>query len=215
MHKEQHPEKYKRGLAYDCWDDIPACEKGATCNICRQGRPVGRKLRPSTEPKAPMRKFETGATRDTDKDKADYEGFLSPLVIEEFGRYMLTHQVQADGKLRASDNWQKGIPLDVYIKSMWRHFLDLWKWHRGFPSRESFKAALCGILFNVMGYLHTILADELEAAADEEWLDTDDWGDWYSKGPSVQDLGDIEEEEWQSLMRKAEALMKEAEAQCK
>ena len=109
-----------------------------------------------------IRKFSTGATRDQDKDKNDYEGFLSPLVIEEFGNYMNIHRKQSDGKLRDSDNWQKGIPKEQYIKSAWRHFLDWWKEHRGFKSRESIKFAMCGIIFNVMGYLHEFLKEEIK-----------------------------------------------------
>lgn len=101
-----------------------------------------------------MRNFKTGATRDTDENKPDYEGFISPLVLERYGQYMMKHQVQADGKLRDSDNWQKGIPKDAYIKSGFRHFMDLWKEHRGFPSREGLEDALCATMFNVMGYLH-------------------------------------------------------------
>ena len=31
-----------------------------------------------------IRKFETGATRDTDQGKYDYEGFLSPVVLDRF-----------------------------------------------------------------------------------------------------------------------------------
>lgn len=101
-----------------------------------------------------MRYFETGATRDSDETKNDYEGFLSPLVIEEFGNYMTIHRKQADGKPRESDNWQKGMPQNAYIKSMWRHFLDLWKLHRGYECSVTKKEALCAILFNVQGYLH-------------------------------------------------------------
>lgn len=98
-----------------------------------------------------MREFETGATRDSDADKLDFEGFLSPAVIERFAQYMHEHRKQADGQLRASDNWQKGIPKDAYMKSMFRHFFAVWKGHRqGHPSQED----LCGLLFNVMGYMH-------------------------------------------------------------
>lgn len=108
-----------------------------------------------------MRKFDTGATRNNEEGKNDYEGFLSPLVIEAFGDYMTVHRKQADGTLRASDNWQKGIPLSVYIKSLLRHVLDLWKLHRGYKvySREdghevTIKEACCAILFNTQGYCH-------------------------------------------------------------
>ena len=111
-----------------------------------------------------MRTFDTGATRDIDVDKNDYEGFLSPLVIECFGDYMTLHRKQADGSLRDSDNWQKGIPLSVYIKSIWRHFLDMWFIHRGhkrFDKRDgheiTMREALCALLFNVQGYLHEYL----------------------------------------------------------
>lgn len=100
-----------------------------------------------------MREFSTGATRDTDTGKPDYEGFLSPLVIERFGEYMHGHRRQADGKLRDSDNWQKGIPIDAYMKSAWRHFFDVWKAHRGLPA-PPLAESLCALLFNVQGYLH-------------------------------------------------------------
>ena len=107
-----------------------------------------------------MRTFETGATRDTDAEKIDPEGFLSPLVIRRYCDYMRQHRVQADGGLRASDNWQKGIPLDAYMKSLWRHFLDVWLVHRGHGYREYQQEALCAILFNACGYLHELLKQE-------------------------------------------------------
>lgn len=106
-----------------------------------------------------MRNFKTGATRDSEHHKNDYEGFLSPLVIESFGNYMDKHRIQKDGSLRASDNWQLGIPQDVYMKSMWRHFLDVWKIHRGHQVEKdghiwNLEEALNALLFNVMGMQH-------------------------------------------------------------
>ena len=79
-----------------------------------------------------------------------------------YGEYMLKHQVQADGNIRPSDNWQKGIPIVSYMKSMWRHFLDLWTLHRS-EDETLFNSdgeevdtidTLCSILFNVQGMLH-------------------------------------------------------------
>jgi hypothetical protein len=99
-----------------------------------------------------MRQFETGATRDSDQGKLDYEGFLSPLVLERFAQYMNVNRIQADGQLRESDNWQKGIPKDAYMKSMCRHFMDAWKAHRG-VGQVPIDEALCAVLFNAMGYL--------------------------------------------------------------
>ena len=117
--------------------------------------------------KSKMRKFETGATRDNDDTKNDYEGFLSPLVIESFGNYMTKHRFQVDGVIRDSDNWQKGIPQTVYMKSLWRHFLDLWKIHRGIEVKDkldghtiNIEEACNAILFNVMGYLFEQLKNE-------------------------------------------------------
>ena len=113
-----------------------------------------------------MRHFESGATRDDDTTKADYEGFLSPLVLEAFGNYMNKHRKQIDGQLRDSDNWQKGIPKTAYMKSLWRHFLDAWAIHRGYTRIDkqtgkeiTLLEAFCAILFNVMGYMYEILKD--------------------------------------------------------
>lgn len=107
-----------------------------------------------------MREFDTGATRDDEGDKPDYEGFLSPLVMEAFGRYMNKHRKQADGKIRDSDNWQKGIPQEAYMKSAWRHLVAWWQLHRGGCPKEtcgkpvSIEDSLCALMFNVQGYLH-------------------------------------------------------------
>ena len=106
------------------------------------------------------RNFETGAYRDTDVGKHDFEGFLSPLVIKRYGEYMTKHRKQSDGKLRDSDNWQKGIPKDAYIKSGWRHFMDWWGEHRYLDSKDGIEEALCALLFNVMGYLHETLKEK-------------------------------------------------------
>jgi len=107
-----------------------------------------------------MIKFKTGATRDDPSEKLDFEGFLSPIVLKRFAEYMHKHKKQKDGKLRDSDNWQKGIPLKIYMKAGWRHFMDWWLEHRGYKSREGIEDALCGLLFNVQGYLYEYLKNE-------------------------------------------------------
>jgi hypothetical protein len=111
-----------------------------------------------------IRKFETGATRSDDTDRYDPEGYLSPLAIERFSEYMLKHQYQADGSKRDSDNWQKGMPIESFMKGMWRHFLHLWLRHRGYHPNDrkagsTIEEDLCAIIFNAQGYLHTILRD--------------------------------------------------------
>ena len=104
-----------------------------------------------------IRRYNTGATRDTNEGKYDYEGILSPIVIKRYAEYMNKHRKQSDGSLRDSDNWQKGIPQDAYIKSAFRHFMDWWLEHRGNKSREGVEEALCALIFNVQGYLHEYL----------------------------------------------------------
>jgi hypothetical protein len=106
------------------------------------------------EPVGEVRKFETGATRDTEEGKLDFEGFLCPMVLDRYAEYMHKNRIQTDGSLRDSDNWQKGMPLDVYMKSMTRHGMDVWKSHRGLQDTENIEEQLCAVLFNVMGYLH-------------------------------------------------------------
>ncbi len=117
-----------------------------------------------------MRTFDTGATRDGEEGKLDFEGFLSPLALDAYARYMHQHRKQADGALRDSDNWQKGIPLPVYMKSLWRHFFFVWRLHRApgawsSEAREVMIEALCAMLFNTFGYLHEFL---LEAERDQD-----------------------------------------------
>jgi hypothetical protein len=109
-----------------------------------------------------MRTFKTGATRNTSDNKYDYSGFLSHTVMKEFARYMHKHRIQADGQLRASNNWKKGIDKQAYMESAFRHFYDFWALHESGNktiTREDgevvdMKDALCGLLFNIQGYLH-------------------------------------------------------------
>lgn len=123
-----------------------------------------------------MRTFETGATRDDDADKLDYEGFLSPIALERYAEYMHQHRVQADGELRDSDNWQRGMTTECYMKSMFRHFVDVWHLHRGYSRYDSSgrpvcrEEALCALLFNVFGFLHETVKENCYGAARKEPL---------------------------------------------
>lgn len=107
-----------------------------------------------------IRKFETGATRDTAEGKLEYNGFNCPLVEKRFAEYMNLHRKQTDGNLRASDNWKKGIPIGVYKHSLHRHFMDLWLHLEGYPDEavdKDIESVLSAIRFNVNGMLHEIL----------------------------------------------------------
>lgn len=102
--------------------------------------------------------FATGATRSGDAHKIDYEGHLSPRVLYLFGEYMHKHRVQRDGQIRASDNFQAGIPLHKYQKSLIRHAMDYWRAWRGEVTispdngkQQTLGDIACAELFNVMG----------------------------------------------------------------
>jgi hypothetical protein len=120
-----------------------------------------------------MRSFSTGATRNVDTERIDPEGFLAPSVLESYFGYMHKNRFQKDGKLRDSDNWQLGIPQKAYVKSLWRHFFDLWTQHRFVknhltppsPYRNEKLIEDCNaIMFNTMGYLF----EELKKPTKEE-----------------------------------------------
>jgi len=104
-----------------------------------------------------MRTFDSGATRDNDTSKLDYVRALSPIVLKRYVQYLAEHRVQADGKLRDFDNWKKGIPIDTYLSSLGRHFMDVWLDLDIYKSEQDIETSLCAVIFNSMGMLHEIL----------------------------------------------------------
>jgi tRNA isopentenyl-2-thiomethyl-A-37 hydroxylase MiaE len=122
-------------------------------------------------PKPEIRKFSTGATRDVDHGKMDPEAFLDPLVLGEYFEFMHKHRFQKDGSMRDGDNWTKGFPRQSIMKSLWRHFYDVWRMHRGLApkSDDCIKIydergkqaaqveAFCGVIFNGFAYMREVL----------------------------------------------------------
>jgi len=104
-----------------------------------------------------MREFDTGATRDTDEGKIHYKGFLSPRALRRFGEYMEKHRVQANGQLRAPDNWKKGIPMDAYEDSLLRHIMEFYE-HLEDGDVDAAEETMCAVMFNVQGWLHERLS---------------------------------------------------------
>lgn len=110
------------------------------------------------------RQFSSGANRNSEDGKLDFEGFLSPSVLVEFAEYMHKHRKLSDGTMRDSDNWQQGMPREVLMKSLMRHVIDLWMIHRerDYYRHETGEAvelqeALGGLMFNVMAYWHEVV----------------------------------------------------------
>src|SRR5229473_4576782 len=118
---------------------------------------------PEYEPGRPVTTFETGARRDSDFDKLDFESFEHPLVIERFAVYMNRHRTMANGQTRDADDWQLGIPIWRYVKSLVRHVTEVRKWHRGLAVAAPFdiEEVLCAVIFNAHGLLFEILRRNL------------------------------------------------------
>lgn len=154
------------GAGYTCLQHVEFVQAGDTkVRVLRGPGPTPEmSYTPLFEPMPVIRSFDSGANRDVDTSKYDYEGFLNPLALQAFGAYMHKHRRIADGSLRASDNWQKGIPQDVYMKSLVRHTVDLWAEHRGYAANSQAcppigdkRELCCAIIFNAMGYLKELL----------------------------------------------------------
>ena len=79
-----------------------------------------------------MRLFKSGATRSNSEGKISYYGFRHPSVELSFGKYMLRHQIQEDGKKREPNNWWKGWDKSVSIQSLVRHCEDLQAIYAGY-----------------------------------------------------------------------------------
>lgn len=114
-------------------------------------------FKPGVEPR--IRNFVTGATRDVEANKLDYEAFFAPLVLERRAQYMQKHRKQADGSLRAGDNWQKGMPRAVYMSSLVRHVMDLWREWRSEKHVDLMAELLCAVMFNAEGLLLELLLE--------------------------------------------------------
>lgn len=138
--------------------------------------------------------FKTGATRSTSEGKVDFEGHLNPEVLAIFGDYMNRHRIQRNGQTRTSDNWQQGIPVHRYVKSLVRHTFEFWRmwrgtevWNQDSEKRFTFREVLCAILFNVMGIIYEIQRKS-PSWLDRTYLSTDQRRDREraDEGPSVE-----------------------------
>jgi len=117
--------------------------------------------------KEPIRKFRTGATRDTTEGKLSYVKALSPIALRRYVQYLDQHRKQPDGSVRDFDNWKQGIPQDVYLESLDRHKRAVWLICHGYKAYDNhgevtLEDSLCGVLFNAMGMLHELLKDKVE-----------------------------------------------------
>jgi hypothetical protein len=82
--------------------------------------------------KPDIRKFESGAVRDTSSSKYDYYGFREPRTEQIFAWYMDKHRKLPDGSVRDANNWWKGWSKDISLQSLVRHVEDLQAIHAGY-----------------------------------------------------------------------------------
>ena len=110
-----------------------------------------------------MAVFGTGATRNRKENELRYDGFLSPLALQMFARYMHKNRMTADGTIREPDNWQKGMPDASYLDSLLRHVMDIWLIYRGYPeaAREGKFESLSGAFFNIQGLMHNWMTEDV------------------------------------------------------
>jgi hypothetical protein len=124
-----------------------------------------------------MRTFESGATRDTADGKLNYAGFLSLTALKQYAKYMNMNRLQSDGNIRDADNWKKGFPMESYVESSFRHYLEWLGYHQSDNRTPEMNnagiAAVCGLLFNAMGYLN-------------EWLKSGDMIDFDGDDPTTE-----------------------------
>jgi hypothetical protein len=112
---------------------------------------------------AEFRHFNTGATRSTNEGKLEYRRCLSPTVLRRYAEFMHKNRIRLNGELREPDNWKMGIPLDSYLDSLGRHFMEIWLLHDGHEVQDEkgdvvdLEVALCALIFNASGYLHELL----------------------------------------------------------
>lgn len=98
------------------------------------------------------REFASGAKRDTNEGKVDFRAILSPAALQMFGDYMVRHNTMREGEKRSQDNWKKGMPLDSFIESFFRHTHEL---HAALERDDQWEIeeAMCGCFFNLQGMM--------------------------------------------------------------
>lgn len=127
--------------------------------------------------KKAVRKFDTGAFRDTDSHKLQFTRSLSPIVLIRYVEFMREHNNTADGQ-RDEGNWKKGFTRKSYMESKFRHLIETWLIQDGLkeyldldPKQldnvddlmlEELIESLCAEFFNTQGFLHVLLLEQRE-----------------------------------------------------
>ena len=95
------------------------------------------------------RVFESGAQRDSDLGKEDYVESVSWIALQRYANYM---KVQESKYGRG--NWKKGIPIQEYEKSMFRHIQKYFANKYDNANLEPEVDHLSAAWFNLQGLIH-------------------------------------------------------------
>jgi len=95
----------------------------------------------ATKDSGKRRKFDSGAQRDVAVGKGRYD-LVSPIMIERLAKLLERGAVKYDDR-----NWEKGMPLSVYMDSGMRH---LYKYLEGYTDEDHLIAAI----WNLQALLH-------------------------------------------------------------
>lgn len=87
------------------------------------------------------RNFDTGAVRDINNDKGRYD-LISPIMVERLSKLLQRGAIKY-----SSRNWEKGMPLSVYMDSGLRH---VYKFLEGHRDEDHMAAAI----FNFQALIH-------------------------------------------------------------
>jgi len=90
----------------------------------------------------PRRDFNSGAVRDGEVGKGRYD-LVSPIALELLAEHSEAGALKYDAR-----NWEKGIPLSVYLDSAMRHINKYRAGQRDEPHMVS-------AMWNIMAFLHT------------------------------------------------------------
>lgn len=96
-----------------------------------------------------IRKFKTGAIRDSEDSKEDYIETISWTAFKRYAQYMTSKKSKY-----GSGNFKKGIPIESYERSLVRHIQKYLanKYEGGKEEKE--EGHIEAIIFNAMGILH-------------------------------------------------------------
>ncbi|MFM9826722.1 dATP/dGTP diphosphohydrolase domain-containing protein [Flavobacterium sp.] len=104
---------------------------------------------PPENNKEEIRKFESGAIRDSENGKEDYIETISWIAFRRYAQYM----TKCKEKYGAG-NFKKSIPIDSYECSLVRHLQKYLANKYESQDIEKESCHLCAMLFNIFGILH-------------------------------------------------------------